>query len=152
MLKNLSIALIVAMFIIIIPFTYAADRGTKSEAQELVKKAVALIKAEGESAYPKLQDAKGKYVVKDLYIYVLTVKDIFCKVHPMMPAMVGKSWVGLKDADGKPFVAQIVSTATGVGGGWVEYRWTSPISKKIEDKMVYFEKIGDVVVVCGFYK
>jgi len=26
------------------------------------------------------------------------------------------------------------------------------VSKKVEDKVVYFEKTGDVILVCGYYK
>ena len=152
MRKMKVIIVAVLSLCLFVSFAYAADKATKAEAKALHQKAVALIKAEGEKAYPQLQDPKGKFVVKDLYIYIATHDKAIVMVHPFMPAMVGKSWLGLKDADGFEFVKALVEGGATKGSGTVDYKWTNPTTKKIDSKSVFFEKVGNVLVMCGFYK
>jgi cytochrome c len=35
---------------------------------------------------------------------------------------------------------------------WQDYKFTNPLTKKIEPKSMYLEKHGDVMVGCGIYK
>ena len=151
-LKKIIVA--VLSLCLIATYAYAADdRGTKEEAKALIKKAVALIKEEGpDKAYPQLQDPKGKYVIKDLYVYVATLDKAVVKVHPFMPAMIGKSWLGLKDADGKEFLKELLEGGKNKGSGTIDYKWTNPTTKKVEHKAAFYERVGDVIAVCGFYK
>ena len=34
----------------------------------------------------------------------------------------------------------------------MDYKWTNPTSKKVEQKSIFFEKVGDLVIACGYYK
>ncbi len=77
-------------------FAYAQERATKTKAMALLQKAVALIKAKGEKAYPQLQDPKGKFVVKDLYIYVSTLDNFTLLVHPFYARDDREELVGFK--------------------------------------------------------
>ena len=36
--------------------------------------------------------------------------------------------------------------------GWQDFKFTNPLSKKIEDKTAYIEKVGDIIVMSGAYK
>jgi len=147
-----GIVVVVLSMLLLASFAYAEERGTKDEAKALLKKAVALLKAQGEKAYPQLQDPKGKFIVKDLYVYVATVDDATIKVHPFMTGMIGKSWKNLKDADGKAFVTELLAGANKKGSGSVDYRWINPKTKKVDSKSAFYERVGDVVAVCGYYK
>jgi len=149
-----GICFIVSLLLLAAPLVYAQERGTPEEAKALLKKAVALIKAEGpEKAFPQLQDPKGKYVMKDLYVYVFEIREGGAlRVHPKTPAMVNKAWGGIKDADGKAFTSEMRSVAKAKGGGSVDYRWSNPNTKKVETKGAFFEKVGDFIVVSGFYR
>ena len=49
----------------------AGDHGTAAEAEALVKKAVAFIKANGkDKAFAEFGNPKGQFTSKDLYIFV----------------------------------------------------------------------------------
>jgi signal transduction histidine kinase len=38
------------------------------------------------------------------------------------------------------------------GSGWYYYKWSNPITKKIDDKMAYVQKLADDLWVgCGVY-
>jgi cytochrome c len=43
----------------------------------------------------------------------------------------------------------MVAIATSPGSGWVNYKWPSPVTNKIEDRSAYIEKMGDYLVGVG---
>lgn len=131
---------------------WAVSKGTAREARAMVDKAVAYYKANGQArAFAEFNNPSGKFVDRDLYIWVGTMR---AKVlaHGANAKLIGKELYSLKDTDGKQFMKEIVVTAREKGSGWVDYKWTNPVSKKIEQKSVYLEKVGNLIFVCGFYK
>ena len=77
---------------------HAADQGTAAEAEAMVKKAVAYIKANGpEKAYDEFTNGKF-FKDRDLYVvvYDLNGKNLAQGAHPKL---VGKDLIGLKDPD-----------------------------------------------------
>lgn len=59
----------------------------------------------------------------------------------------------LKDIDGKAFVKERVEmTRTHPNGFWQDCKFTNPVSKKIEPKAMYCEKLGETAVCGGVYK
>ncbi len=130
----------------------AADRGTANEAKAMVKKAVAYYNQNGqENAFREFNNPRGRFVVKDLYIWVLDMQGN-CIAHEANPKLMGKNFKGLKDADGKPFIKEIIDIADKKGSGWVDYKWTHPETKNVEKKSSYFEKARSTIIICGFYK
>jgi cytochrome c len=131
---------------------HAADKGTAPEAEAMVKKAVAYIKANGtEKAYDEFTNGKS-FKDGDLYIivYDLNGKNL---AQGTNPKLVGKELIGLKDPDGKPLIKMFVDLAKDKGKGWSDtYKFLNPVSQKIELKMMYLERLGDTLVGCGIYK
>jgi cytochrome c len=66
--------------------------------------------------------------------------------------LIGKNFIGMKDADGKPFVVEIMDAANTKGNGTVEYKWSHPNTKKVQSKVAFFEKVGDVILSGSAYK
>ena len=103
-------------------------------------------------AIPELKNPKGKFVYKDLYVFI-TDLDGFCLIHPIMHSLAGKNQRGIKDADGKFFIKEQAQIAKAKGSGTVIYRWPNPQTKKIEQKETYFEVVDrEIIVNCGYYK
>jgi signal transduction histidine kinase len=46
----------------------------------------------------------------------------------------------------------MIDGATAKGSGWSDYKWTNPVTKKIDPKSTYFQKVDDVILGCGVYK
>jgi len=127
-------------------------RGSASEAEAMVKKAIAYIKANGkDAAFAEFGNPKGKFVDRDLYIFVYDMNGK-CVAHGQNPKMVGKDLIAMKDADGKPFVQERVEIAKTKGKGWQDYKFTDPITKQIEHKRAYVERYEEYIVGCGIYK
>ncbi len=63
--------------------------------------------------------------------------------------LVGKDMSGLKDSDGELFIQKMIDFAKTEGNGWVDYKGTHPVSKKIEAKTTYVLKHEDYFIGCG---
>lgn len=131
----------------------AADYGTKEEAAAMVKKAVSYAKTNGKD---KLlaevgHGSKGQFVDRDLYVSVWS-PDAKVLAHATNPKLVGTDVGDLKDADGKPFMKEILSKAASSGSGWVDYKWANPVTKEVQPKSAYFEKVDDMIISTGYYK
>jgi signal transduction histidine kinase len=66
--------------------------------------------------------------------------------------MVGKDLIELKDPDGVYFVKERIKLANTAGNGWQDYKFTNPVTKKVEPKTMYIEKFDNYIFACGVYK
>lgn len=133
---------------------HAAEKGSSSEAVAMVKKAAALIKADGkDKAFAAFSDPANKeYHDRDLYIYVYDMNGV-ALAHGVNPKMVGKNLLDMKDNEGKAMIQEMVKVAKGKGSGWVDFKWPNPVTKAIEAKSGYVEKVDDTMFVgSGIYK
>lgn len=130
-----------------------ASNATKDEAQAMVKKGVAFLKANGvEKGYAAISDKAGPFIDRDLYLVVYGL-DGKCLAHGANPKQIGRDLTDLTDVDGKYFVKErIALTKSKPGGFWQEYKFTNPVSKKVEPKVMYCEKLGETAVCGGVYQ
>ena len=129
----------------------AADKGTADEAVAMVKKGVAFVKANGkEKAFTEFSNMKGQFVDRDLYIMVYDMEGNN-KAHGSNPKLIGKNLLEIKDADGKFIVKGLIEVAN-KGKGWFDYKWPNGVTKAVEHKSTYVEKVDDVLIGVGIYK
>ncbi|MFO1271447.1 MAG: cache domain-containing protein [Rubrivivax sp.] len=134
------------------PLAALAANATADDATAMVKKGVAFIKANGkDKAYAEISNKQGRFNDRDLYLVVYGLDGVV-RAHGANEKMVGKNLLELKDIDGKPFVKERVELAQSKGSFWQDYKFTNPVSKKIEPKSAYCEKLEDTVVCGGIYK
>jgi signal transduction histidine kinase len=72
--------------------------------------------------------------------------------HGQNERMVGKVVIDLKDIDGKEFVRERTELAKTKPNFWQDYKFTDPMTKKIEPKQMYCERLDETVVCGGIYK
>lgn len=138
-------------FVVLSGFATAA--GTADEAKDMVDKALAYIKANGkDKAIEAFNDQKGEFVKGDLYIFMNDMSGINL-AHGGNPKLAGKNLLDLKDADGKAIFSEFAAKAQS-GGGWVDYKWTNPETKKVQAKSTLISKVDgtDCYIGCGIYK
>ena len=144
------IALMVVCSLFLISGVFAVEKpGTKKEAVQMVKKAIAYIKENGKEKAFEAITAK-KFTDRDLYVVVYDFNGK-CLAHGFNPAMVGKDLIGLKDSDGTPFIKERVEMAKKKSSFWLDYKYTNPTTRKIEPKSMYCEVYADMIVGCGVY-
>jgi cytochrome c len=130
----------------------AQDRATAPEAEAMVKKAVAFIKANGpEKAYAEIANRKGQFVDRDLYVMVHTL-DGKCLAHGANEKLIGREMLDVEDSDGKPYMKERMSLAKTKVSFWQDYKFTNPVSKKIEPKAAYCQRVDNTTVCSGIYK
>lgn len=153
-MKRMAVTVIVGIFLLgLVGNAYSAQNGTPAEAQAMVKKAIAYIKAVGpEKAFAEISNLKGRFVDRDLYVVVYDLNGK-CLAHGQNPKfLVGKDLIGMRDPDGKYYVKERVELAKTQSQFWQDYKFSNPLTKKIEPKSMYMEKMGNLLVGCGVYK
>jgi cytochrome c len=132
---------------------FAADPVTKDEAVAMVKKAVAAIKAEGaEKAYAEISNLSGPFVNGDLYIAVVGFDGTLLAYGSAVGERVGNNVMGIKDSDGKEVVKERIELAKKEQSFWQSYKFINPVTKTIEPKQMYCERLDETVVCGGVYQ
>jgi cytochrome c len=133
---------------------HGQSKGTAAEAQAMVAKAIAEIKKNGrEKAFAEINDPKGKFVDRDLYVVVYDMKGKVL-AHGANAKMIGKDLIDLRDNDGKYFVKERVEMMSKGpdAKGWQDYKFMNPVSRQIEPKAMFLQRYEDLIVGCGIYK
>lgn len=150
--KHLMVKL--AAIAVVLASTCAWSEGlvTAKEAEAMVKKGVAFIKANGkDKGYAEITSKQSQFKDRDLYLVVYGF-DGKVWAHGANEKMVGKVLIDLKDIDGKEFVKERVELGKAKASFWQDYKFTNPVNKKIEPKTAFCERLEETVVCGGIYK
>jgi cytochrome c len=130
---------------------YAADPATPEEAKALAEKAaIHFTQAGPEKAIADFNDAAGGYVDRELFVVVYDPANRIVGSYGV-PALRGKDATLLKDVEGKEFGKEIIALAKDQGSGWVEYRMTNPLTRKVGLKRSWVIGMGDYVLLVGAF-
>jgi cytochrome c len=130
----------------------AAGGANKDDAIAMVKKAVAFIKEQGpEKAYPVISTKGGQFSDRDLYVVVYQL-DGKVLAHGANTKFIGKDLIDAQDVDGKLYVKERVELAAKHDSFWQDYKFVNPVSKKVEPKEMYCQKLDNTAVCAGIYK
>jgi signal transduction histidine kinase len=126
----------------------ATGEATPDEAKAMAVKAADFLKSAGpEKAFAEFDAKEGPWHDRDLYVTVIDETGVVA-AHGNNTALIGKNVLGLKDVDGKPFIAQFVAVKD---AGWVNYKWQNPLTKAVEPKAQYNIHVGTYIVGVGAY-
>ena len=131
---------------------HASTGGTPAEAEAMVKKVAAYIKANGnDKAFEEVTNGKS-FKDRDLYVFIYDLSGK-CVAHGANAKLVGKDLIALKDPDGKPLVKMLVDVAKEKGNGWTDtVKFRNPVTDKIQTRVNYIERVGDFAVGSGVFK
>ncbi|QWG11752.1 cache domain-containing protein [Bradyrhizobium sediminis] len=142
----------VAAMLIFVGAAAAADGANKDEAVAMVKKAVTFIKGQGaEKAYAEFTGKAANFIDRDLYVVVYQL-DGKVLAHGSNAKFVGKDLIDAQDVDGKLYVKERVEMAAKQPSFWQDYKFVNPVTKKVEPKQMYCEKVDNTAVCAGIYK
>jgi cytochrome c len=128
------------------------SRATPTDAEDLVKSAVAYLKKNGqEKAFKEFQNKSGPFIYRDLYIFVNNMSG-FTVCHGVDPARNGMNVIDAKDADGKLYIRERLELMKAKSVAWQEFKYKNPSTGKVEQKTAYLERVGDLIVGSGAYK
>ncbi|MCK9419027.1 MAG: cache domain-containing protein [Nitrospirae bacterium] len=121
-------------------------QGSKEEAKVMIERAAQWYKQYGrEKTLAEITRAgtekRGEFIDRDLYIFAYDFNGVNV-AHGSNPKLIGRDLIDMQDADGRYLIRGLIETAR-KGSGWYYYKWSNPISKKIEDKIAYVLKLDD---------
>ncbi len=149
-----KIAALLAIFALAVGLhgALAAEKGTKEEAVAMVKKAVGFLKNNGrEKALAEFNNPKGQFVDRDLYVFVGDMQGR-CLAHCISPALAGKDMMEVQDPDGRFITKERLQMLQKSNSAWQTYKYLNPVTKKIESKSTYLERVGDLYIGVGVYQ
>ena len=128
-------------------------QGTADEAMHLTNRAFELVQSLGfDEAFKHFQDKNGDFVDRDLYIFALDRQGIY----RVMGADINRVGSRLADAAGVLDAQQLLEDAwhrCELGGGWVEYNITNPLTGEVRGKSSYVLPLSDNLLIgCGAYR
>lgn len=126
---------------------------TTFDARRLVGEAVEFFHQKGRDDFLKeCNNRQGRFCKEDLYVFVYDSK-INMLANPRKPELVGQNLLNAKDwSGGKYFRREIMTKALSENRGWVSYEYENPVTKRLEPKTTYFERVGDIIICAGAYK
>lgn len=120
----------------------AATPARKTDAEALVHKVIAYYQAHGRDqtlAAINAHDGAVSDTEHGLYVYVSDVHSGKSLAHGSNSQMVGVDFSRIRDTEGKPFVAELLTLARAGKSGWVDHTRPNPATKQIENKSTYVQ-------------
>jgi cytochrome c len=150
MFKKVAIAILTVLLTTTSAYAQGYGVGTPLEAKKMVEKAVQYIKVNGEeNALKEFNNPNGKFQWRDLYVFAYDLKGVMMG-HPN-PQLIGRNLYQEPDIKGKLFRKEIVYLASNMDSGWVDYTYLNQLTQHEEQKITYFQKVGNLIVCCGAY-
>lgn len=160
-LTGIALILFALMTLLVTVTAYAADKpGPKQEtadsnadakhARELLDRAVSYYEEKKDLALAAF-NRQGEFIQGDLYVYVINTTGVMLASGGSSSALIDRIVLGLSDAEGKLIFKEMLEIAKAKGAGSLEYRWLNRVDRKVERKVTYFKKVGDVIIAVGYY-
>ncbi len=130
---------------------YYTPQASFELAKSMLWRAVHELKMHGEEAFERFNALDGGFVQDDLYVFVIGIDDEKVYAHGGSQRQVGRKASEFVDANGKPFISDMIALAKDKGEGDIRYTWRNPISQKVENKHAYIVRVGKYLVGTGAY-
>jgi cytochrome c len=129
---------------------YYHPRASAEQAKAFLDRAMAEAGRNPEAAFREFNDRKGRFVLDDLYVFVVGLDDARFYAMGATPGLVGANVRDLRDAAGKPIIQDMIELARN-GGGEYQYVWRNPATNKVENKRSLVRKVDQYLIGVGYY-
>lgn len=133
----------------------AADAGDADRAKAMVLKAITHYETAGQDkAFADFGDTNNKeWVEGEWYVNVVEAATGLVKAY-YNPRMINNPAIpDLKDVEGKFIIRDLIKAANeNPDGGWTEYTWTNPATKKLGKKRSFAKRHKEYVFLVGYYE
>ncbi|HYD56033.1 MAG TPA: methyl-accepting chemotaxis protein [Burkholderiales bacterium] len=124
----------------------------RDAAMALVARGIRHMHEAGETAaFDDFENREKSFINGDYYLWVCDLEGVV-RCNGSNPKSRNQNHADLKDANGKLFIREVLRIAQERGKGWVDYYWRNPVSKQVEAKSTYFERTGNLIILCGIYR
>ncbi len=131
--KFIAISIAFILFTSLLFGTESITENAK-KAKDMVKKAVSFLKKNGKTkAMKEFSNPKGQFRDGEYYIFVFNFDGLCIARSDGNTNLIGKNMIDMQDPDGAYYISNMIVTAK-QGSGWVDYKRSNPVTKKIEPK------------------
>jgi cytochrome c len=146
---NRPVVCVALAALIVLGVAHGAQAATQAEAKDLVEKAAAYWKANGqEKTIAEINNPRGQFTKTDLYVFAHQINGLVL-ANGGNPKAVGMNYLEFPDVLGKLFVKECGELAKTKGSGWVDFLWVNPATKKIQSRALCIRRIEGTNVYVG---
>jgi len=128
--------------------TYASPQ----DAQAMLKRAVAHFGKVGkDKALKDFTEDKATWTDRDLYITGMSMEGVTV-AHGVNARQVGRNMLDFKDPDGKELFRERIAMAAKQNAFSQDYKFSDPVTKTVQPKTMFCEKVQDIILCSGAYK
>lgn len=128
------------------------ERSEAKRATELLNRAVDYLQKNGpKKSFPAFSNPQGTFVNGAYYVFVVGTDGFMYADGGSVSGLAGKNQIALRDAAGKPLIADLLVQASKNPVGVIEYRWLNRVSNHVESKVSQYRKVGKYIVCVGYY-
>lgn len=141
------------LVLVVLGVVYPAQAASQDEVKAMSEKAVTYWKTNGkEKAMAEFNNPNGQFRKGNLYVGAVGFDGLIL-ANGGNPKLTGMNLMEVKDSKGKYFIKENIEVAK-KGGGWVEYSWTNPATKKIQPRKVLVTRVPgeNMYISCGVYE
>ena len=150
MFRNVAfVAVYVAVLLVAVAPTQAAQDGTAEEAKAMLTKAIAAVQKDKAKALDMFNKGEGGFKDRDLYVFCANASDGIVTAHPTEK---GKQLRDIKGYKGFPLGQKMMREAIAGEIKEMTYWWPRPGSDKPLEKRTFYTKVGDQNCGVGYYK
>jgi cytochrome c len=125
---------------------------TRRDAMEWVDRATAFFEASGkEIALAEYMNPKGQFVEDEMYLFVIDSKGVM-RAHGVNENSWGNILLTSRILRVSSLLKRLLTSPTVKAVGGLNRNGTSPLPDKVLPKVVYFDKVDDVIICSGVYK
>jgi len=154
-MKTLMRLFVSAMAVLCLTTGFAQAQDKAAISKELVDKAIALYDEVGQdSSFATFNDKNSEFVFDEYYVIVADGEKGTFLTHAINPKLINnpKLW-DLQDVNSKFIIRGMVETGkSSPDGGWSNYTWTHPETKKLAEKKTWVKAHGDKIFMVGYYE
>jgi uncharacterized protein len=134
------------------PGAGASNFGSRDDAIAMVQRVQEMYRKSGpEATFKAIRNKDKAFFDRGLYAYVIDMKGVVI-ANGAVPAVQGKDISEFRDQNGKYLVKGEIEICKGPGHGWIDFRWVNPVTKVVEDKSAYLERLGSYCTGVGIYR
>lgn len=130
---------------------FYSPRATPEQAQAMLTRAIDALKADPKQALADFQTLGGRFMMDDLYVFVIDLADGRFLAHGANPELVGRDGKEVRDAKGKAITLDMINIARRKGAGELDYVWRNPTTGKPESKHSYFRTVDGRLIGVGYF-
>lgn len=135
----------------IIAVGFYIPRGTAAQAKSLLEQAAVAMQRDSRRAMADFGDLNGPFIQDDLYVFVVDIDDMKMKAHGSMPHLIGSDGRKLADANGRAIIVEMEQKLRGAERAEIDYTWRNPVTRQIESKRSFIQKVDHYIVGVGYY-